>query len=61
MSLLLSLANKIAVNAFTIQDYLFNQDGIALGLYYPANFINHSCGPNAVQIFDGKKLSIVAL
>lgn len=61
MSLLITLANKISVNAFTIQDYLFNHDGIAIGLYHPANYFNHSCSPNAVQVFDGRTLKIIAL
>jgi SET and MYND domain-containing protein len=61
LALLFKLANIISVNAFTIQDYLFNYEGIAIGLYHPANYINHSCSPNAVQLFDGKTLKIIAL
>jgi hypothetical protein len=61
IGLLNRLAHVISINAFTVQDYLFNYDGIAIGLYYPANYINHSCDPNAVQIFDGAKLRILAL
>lgn len=61
LALLFKLASIISVNAFTIQDYLFNYEGIAIGLYHPANFINHSCRPNAVQLFDGKTLRIIAL
>lgn len=61
LALLFKLASIISVNAFTIQDYLFNYEGVAIGLYYPANFINHSCRPNAVQLFDNKTLRVLAL
>ena len=61
MSYLISLLGIISINTFTIQDYLFNHSGIAIGLYSPANFINHSCNPNSVQVFNGKQLNIIAL
>ena len=60
MSALLSIANRISINTFTIQDALYNYGGIAIGIYYPCNFINHDCQPNCSQIFDGKKLKILA-
>lgn len=54
MAKLIKLCGIISINTFTIQDYLFNHAGIAIGLYFPANYINHSCNPNSVQIFNGK-------
>jgi hypothetical protein len=61
MSYLIKLLGIISINTFTIQDYLFNHSGIAIALYSPANFINHSCNPNCVQVFNGKQLNIIAL
>ena len=61
MGELIRLAGIISINTFTIQDYLFNYSGIAIGVYSPANFINHSCNPNAVQVFNGKELNVIAL
>ena len=61
MGKLIRLCGIIGINTFTVQDYLFNHAGIAIGLYSPANFANHSCNPNSVQIFNGKELNIVAL
>ena len=61
MGKLIRLAGVISINAFTIQDYLFNHAGIAIALYSPANLLNHSCNPNAVQIFNGKELNVVSL
>lgn len=61
MSKLIRLSAIISINTFTIQDYLFNHAGIAIGMYSPANFINHSCNPNSVQVFNGKELNIIAL
>lgn len=59
--MLYGFANRIAVNAFTVQDYLFSCDGVGIAIYHPANFINHSCHPNCVQVFDGTTLRIIAL
>lgn len=56
----MSIANRISINTFTIQDPLYNYGGIAIGLFYPANFINHDCQPNCIQIFDGRNLKIMA-
>ena len=36
----------VSLNTFTVQDYLCTYESIGIGLYYPANFINHSCSPN---------------
>lgn len=52
--------NIVAVNAFTIQDFLCETDGVAIGIYSPANYINHDCQPNCTQYFDGRYLNIVA-
>ncbi len=52
--------NIVAVNAFTIQDAFYTNDGVAIGIYWPANYMNHDCGANCIQIFDGRYLKIVA-
>lgn len=52
--------NIVAVNAFTIQDFLCETDGVAIGIYSLANYINHDCQPNCTQYFDGRYLNIVA-
>lgn len=51
----------VSINSFTIQDYLCSYDSVGVGLYYIANFINHSCEPNCEQIFDGNTLKIISL
>ena len=60
MSKLIKQQSTISLNSFTIQDYLNNENGIGLGLYWPANFINHHCHSNCTQIYDGKYLKIIA-
>lgn len=55
-----SIANRISINTFTLQDPLYNFDGIAIGIYYPANLLNHDCQANCTQIFDGRTLKILA-
>ena len=52
--------NIVAVNAFTVQDFLCETDGVAIGIYPQANYINHDCKPNCTQYFDGRFLNIVA-
>ena len=51
--------SKIMVNTFTI--YNNDNDTIASALYAPSNFINHSCDPNAVVIYKGRKQYLYAL
>ena len=56
-----SLMNKIKLNTFSIYETLEMSRVYALGIFYPNNFVNHSCIPNATQIFFLKKQNIVAL
>lgn len=60
MSKLVKQLNIVAVNAFTIQDFMCETDGVGIGVYYPTNYINHDCLPNCTQYFDGRYLNIVA-
>ena len=50
---------RIFQNTFTLQDYLFSSN-LGIGIYYPASFINHSCQPNAVQIYHKSRQHIIA-
>lgn len=50
--------NIVAVNAFTIQDFLCETDGVGIGIYLPANYLNHDCQPNCTQYYDGRFLTI---
>jgi hypothetical protein len=59
MSKIFKQLNIVAVNAFTIQDLFYTKDGVAIGIFHPANFINHDCSPNCTQIFDGRHLKII--
>ncbi|KAG7357042.1 methyltransferase UbiE family protein [Nitzschia inconspicua] len=43
------LIQRIRINSFSLCDGEFVSYGV--GLYYPANFMNHSCRPNAIQTF----------
>lgn len=57
---LVKLGCKIQINSFTIQQPVSGTE-IGIGLFHPANFINHSCEPNAIQIFVGCNLRIVSI
>lgn len=50
----------VSLNAFTIQDLLCETDGLAIGIYCPANLLNHDCAPNCTQYFDGRYLNVVS-
>ena len=56
-----SLMNKIKLNTFSIYETLDMCRVYAIGIFYPNNFINHSCLPNSSQIFLEKKQNIIAL
>ena len=60
MSRLLKQLNAVAVNAFTIQDFMCEMDGIGIGVFSPTHMINHGCQPNCTQYFDGRYLNIIA-
>lgn len=53
--------STLSINSFTIQDYMCSYDSVAIGLYSPCNYINHSCSPNCEQIFDGRTLKVNTL
>ena len=57
---LVKLGCKIQINSFTIQQPVSGSE-IGIGLFHPANFINHCCEPNAIQIFVGCNLRIVSI
>lgn len=59
ISFIRTFASKIMVNAFTIHNN--DNDTIAAALYSPSNFVNHSCDPNAIVIYKGKKQCIYSL
>ncbi|EAS02622.2 SET domain protein (macronuclear) [Tetrahymena thermophila SB210] len=52
MEFLISAQAKFATNALTIQDSLFETDGIGAGLYEEVNYMNHSCTPNVICVFN---------
>ncbi len=60
MSKLMKQLNIVSVNAFTIQDLFYTSDGVAVGIYWPANYLNPACNANCTQVFDGRYLKIVS-
>ena len=48
---------RLEVNAFGISDKTLLRAGT--GVYWPMNLLNHSCRPNCVAIFSGRRLFIV--
>lgn len=59
LSRMMRQLNIVAANAFTIQDFLSETDGVAIGFFTPASYFNHDCHPNSTQFFDGRYMSIV--
>jgi hypothetical protein len=59
MSRLIKQFNIVAVNAFTIQDLFYTTEGVAVGIFWPANYFNHACNANCTQVFDGRYLKIL--
>ena len=51
--------NIVSVNAFTVQDLFFTSDGVAVAVYWPANYLNHACNANCTQVFDGRYLKVI--
>lgn len=47
---------KLCTNAFSICDSEMNS--IGTGIYLGVSIMDHTCTPNAVATFEGKKLSI---
>jgi hypothetical protein len=60
LSQMMRQLNIVSVNAFTIQDFLSETDGVAIGFFSPGSYINHDCQPNSTQYFDGRYLTMVA-
>jgi len=50
---LIEIFCKITCNSFSICDD--GQNGVAVGLYPQLSFLNHSCAPNCVMIFEKDK------
>ena len=59
MSQLIKQFNIVAINAFTVQDLFYTTDGIAVGIYWPVNYLNHACNANSTQLFDGRFLKVI--
>ena len=51
--------SAIEKNVFTIFDSEYQP--YAMGLYYPTNFLNHNCNPNAVPVYINQKQYIIAI
>ncbi|XP_022125928.2 histone-lysine N-methyltransferase SMYD3 isoform X2 [Pieris rapae] len=56
---LLGLYGRMVINSFTILD--MDMNSIGSGVYIAASIIDHSCNPNAVAIFDGRKIIVRAI
>lgn len=41
MRKLMKQFNIVSINAFTIQDLFYTNDGVAVGIYLGPNYINH--------------------
>ncbi|XP_055327375.1 uncharacterized protein LOC129580742 [Paramacrobiotus metropolitanus] len=53
------LYGKFNINAFSLADYFLGDTG--KGLYLGPSILDHSCIPNAVQIFQGTTLTVKAI
>ncbi|KAM4771724.1 histone-lysine N-methyltransferase SMYD3 isoform 2-T2 [Rhinophrynus dorsalis] len=51
---ILDLFGKVTCNSFTISDGEMQEVGV--GLYPSMSLLNHSCDPNCVIVFEGKRL-----
>eukprot|EP00057_Strongylocentrotus_purpuratus_P016803 XP_011671277.1 PREDICTED: histone-lysine N-methyltransferase SMYD3-like [Strongylocentrotus purpuratus] len=58
-SSLLKIFGATLCNGFSIMDD--DLIGIADGIYLRASMLNHSCDPNCVVVFDGRKLQLRAI
>jgi len=56
--LILNIHFAIECNSFGVSKS--DQIRCGTGLYYPTNFINHSCNPNAFIRFSGKRQYLIA-
>ncbi|KAK2707118.1 histone-lysine N-methyltransferase SMYD3-like isoform X2 [Artemia franciscana] len=56
---LLGIYGRVSVNSFNIVDIEYRTLGV--GLYLAASIFDHSCTPNAVPVFNGISLKIIAL
>ena len=52
LEFLVQIISRISTNAFSIVDEFLDEVGI--GIYLKAACFNHSCTPNAIQVFDAK-------
>ena len=59
VKLILHIFSILEVNAFGISDKTLLRAGT--GLYSPTNLFNHSCRPNCVAVFRGRKQFIVPI
>ena len=51
------IISKVDANAFNVMDPVC-EDALGVALYGGASLINHSCDPNALVLFDGKRLFV---
>ena len=59
MRLILHILSLLSVNTFQVKDPSVDSR-LGSGLYYPSNFINHSCVCNSIWVNRGRQQFIVA-